>query len=135
MTLPSDYSDELQAWCRRRFNRGLSRPKARLTLLYPPSAAMLDDGAWLIPLDRGDIYVACDGPAGAPTPSQVGWKYRYPDHPHWSFLRGSLPAFLAETAQYRAWYEVLLRDSPRAGLELLIGEQTALTARGRCSGS
>lgn len=126
VTLPPDYSDALQTWCMRRFNRSLTRPKAKLTLLYPPSAAMLDDGAWAVPLDRSDIYVACDGPAGAQTPSQVGWKYRYTDHPRWSSLRGSLPAFLTETAQYRAWYEVLLRNDPRTGLELLIGEQPAL---------
>lgn len=128
VTLPPDYSDALQSWCRRRFNRSLTTPKAKLTLLYPPSAAMLDDGVWAIPLDRSDIYVACDGPAGAETPSQLGWKYRYTDRPRWSFLRGSLPAFLGETAQYRAWFEVLLRDDPRTGLELLIGEQPALIA-------
>lgn len=126
LTLPPDNSDDLRKWCGRHLNRRVESPRPKLTLLYPPSAIMLDDGAWAIPSDRGDIFVACDGPPGTQPPSQVGWKYRYADRPRWSFLRGSLPTFLSETAQQRAWYEVLLRDSPRAGLELLIGEQPKL---------
>jgi hypothetical protein len=126
VTLPADLSPSLRAWCLRAFRRLVVEPDARLTLIFPPSAAMVDDGTWAISNDFDALYLACDGPVGAYTPEHIGWKRSHVDRTEWLSLEGSLPAFLSLSSRHKSWYEVLLRDQGQGALELLVGDQTAL---------
>ena len=126
VTLPADISPSLRTWCIQAFRQLVVEPDARLTLVFPPSAAMVDDGTWIISNDFEDLYLACDGPAGAYTPAHVGWKRSHVDRTEWLPLEGSLPAFLRLSSRHKSRYEVLLRDQGQGALELLVGDQTPL---------
>lgn len=126
VSLPTVKSNQLQSWCYRQFRRDVIPPEPNLSLTFPPSAEMFDDGTWAVSTDRGEIYLACSGPSGSEAPAHIGWKARYANRPDWVKLGGDLPAFFLLPAQYKSWYEVLLRDHTRGALEILVGEQTSL---------